>query len=397
MSTLGTQNIQSTTRKQISRLLFKPDKSIVLVDTSILYIQVYLKSIKTYLNSLQTIRQNEQPRPDEAGPSNYRQLRLTPIQRRLLSRYQSKSNTSVFSYRGLFRDPKFLRYFEEKFMQKMVTLLSVIPDSDIYNVVFVKDTSLRTNWRRTEIFDDYKANRKPMAEYIPEISSYFWNKIFVKLSVESGCKIVSYEHLEADDIIYLISKKIREMYPNQIINIITNDRDYLQIADARTNVYKTNGFLLENSENSKGDALLDKAIKILSGDVSDNIKPIYKGCGEVAAYTIIRKLYLNKRQLKVKEETMLEENVAVQRQYLGEMFRDDLLRIPELSHRIFSTLSRTRQESADITAESIEKHIEMNARLIDLDRIPQKYKDGFYGTYKFSVATNKSARKDRSA
>ena len=334
--------------------VFKENKPIILVDTSILYLTIYLRCVKR-----------------EAGS------------------YSRSTSSSVQSmdYKSLHKNVKFLNKLEETFIRAMYRLLDIHKDADLFNIIFGRDTPQTRNWRKLEITATYKAHRKMMEQYDPYVAQYFWNKIMPRFLLNYGSKVLYYEPLEADDVIYLMTKRLREIYPKLDICIVTNDRDYLQLADHKTSIYKTTGEMLE--DDGLGEPLVDKAIKILSGDASDNIRPIYKGCGEIVAYGILKKLYFNKERQKLDEKSMLEEKLMVDKQLIGERFRDDLFRIDDLAGRIFNSLTKYRRDSGEVTAKSIAKRLEENVRLIDLDRIPEKYKEGFFKQYNPEILSRK--------
>jgi len=317
-------------------VVLKPSKTITIIDTSILYLIIYLRCVKNYTSSM-----------------------------------------SSFNYKSLHRNPNFLQYFESEFRREIGNLLRIDNNSTYNNMIFVRDTPIAHNWRKLSITNSYKSNRKPMTEFDPGVHNFFWNKLMPRLGLELGIKIIYCEPLEADDIVYLIVQKLRDIYPETKINIITNDRDYLQIADHKTSVYKTNGRLLEST---LGDSLFDRAIKILSGDTSDYIKPIYRGCGELTAYKLLKKLYLPKNY----QESVLAEKELVDKQLLGEMFQQDLLNTSNLGERIFMLLTKDRREKGNDTPKTIANNLEINARLIDLSRIPEKYKEDLFNKYIFS-------------
>jgi 5'-3' exonuclease len=135
-------------------------------------------------------------------------------------------------------------------------------------------------------------------------------------------KCLTHPHLEADDIAYLC---VQTMDPlNLPIKIITNDNDFLQMLKYK-NVSIFNGGLSP----ILGDPYKSLWIKILSGDKSDNISGV---CGKQKAL----KLLDNKQELDK-----------------------------------FIILHKEK--------------IDFNKKLIDMDNIPQIYKDEFNSKYKFII------------
>jgi len=82
---------------------------------------------------------------------------------------------------------------------------------------------------------------------------------------------MSYLRLEADDVVYLLQNKIKNISDNAIV-VISNDNDYLQIASDRTTIVNMQfkDITMRGSKNAKVD-LYNKAI---FGDKSDNINKI---------------------------------------------------------------------------------------------------------------------------
>ena len=88
---------------------------------------------------------------------------------------------------------------------------------------------------------------------------------------------IKIDEAEADDIIAIIKKKIRDIQPNRNIVIVTGDFDYLQLADDNTSIIDLKDKLI--TDKSLGDPKLDLLSKIISGDNSDYIPSIFNKCG----------------------------------------------------------------------------------------------------------------------
>jgi len=138
------------------------------------------------------------------------------------------------------------------------------------NVILVGDCSRKNIWR-LDIFDKYKENRDKIDDKEQQINPKIFPIIYdeiVPLLKEKGIQYVCHEKLEADDIVYIISKKI----PNEIV-ILTNDNDYLQMIRDNLDVVNLPSFKSIRNRclsNPRKDLLL----KVLSGDPSDNIPSI---------------------------------------------------------------------------------------------------------------------------
>jgi len=98
--------------------------------------------------------------------------------------------------------------------------------------------------------------------------------LFEKANVK---QILSYPSLEADDCIALMAKHLYTTEPDAHIWIIASDMDYLQITNDRIHLYDLK--FKNICEKSSGDPLQDLFCKIVAGDKSDNIPPVFKKCG----------------------------------------------------------------------------------------------------------------------
>ncbi len=145
------------------------------------------------------------------------------------------------------------------------------------NIIVAWDVGKCT--KRIELYPNYKANRKQtMSE--EEMDNLRWQRekckqIFDLLSVRQ----IGVKGVEADDIIDFINKKL---HGHKVI--VSNDRDFLQCVDSKTDLFLPNKGRLITHRN------IDKFLEIplayylvykgMLGDSSDNIKGI-SGMGEV--------------------------------------------------------------------------------------------------------------------
>lgn len=162
---------------------------------------------------------------------------------------------------------------------------------------------------RHEIYPEYKGTRKEvdmdLVIQFPIVREYI-----------DSCNISRYEceGVEADDIIGTLAKK----YPNHQINILSSDKDLLQLIDPTTNVWllkqgvkeihKVDETELMNTMGLKPEQIID--LKSLMGDSSDNI-PGVKGIGEKGAtklleeYGSLNNIYDNIDNIKGKTQEKL--------------------------------------------------------------------------------------------
>lgn len=152
-----------------------------------------------------------------------------------------------------------------KHMQSDITKICKKWKTDINNIVFCTDCQRCKIWRN-DIYKEYKASRVQNLKFNNKIFSIFNH--FLK---DNNIKKVSFERLEGDDVIYLMQKQLKKISNNDII-IITNDNDYLQLADTRISILNMQfkDITLRGNRNARSD-LYNKAIY---GDKSDNIQKI---------------------------------------------------------------------------------------------------------------------------
>ena len=120
----------------------------------------------------------------------------------------------------------FFRHFEndmKKLLKKYKTVKS--------NVIFCIDCCRCDIWRNA-IYPDYKMSRSKKTNFNSIVFILFKN--YISNYDYNYCE---YNNLEADDVVYLIQKKIKDEFKDLQIVIITNDNDYLQMYDTNINIY----------------------------------------------------------------------------------------------------------------------------------------------------------------
>ena len=178
-----------------------------------------------------------------------------------------------------------------EFINKFIEIFSKIKDTIIkkldlhkfnknYKFICVKDCPRLNIWRN-DIFKNYKINRN--------IDDSFMGGDFFKLIYNNGFLnsigfdiVLEHDKMEGDDIIAIIKNIIRKKYPineynetNAIIYIIANDNDYLQLYDTHTNIINLSFKSLNDNTKIYKEANKNLLYKILTGDKSDCIPPIF--------------------------------------------------------------------------------------------------------------------------
>ena len=215
-----------------------------------------------------------------------------------------------------------------------------IDSAEGMDVFLTEDSPLSGNFRK-RLYPEYKSHRKnkKLAFDVFKVLDYTRNVLFKDLGLEDrlGYKIVKVAGCESDDIIAVLMERYRD-YMCRIL--ISSDRDYLQLeginqydgfgAPVRPVVKATN----REIELDPKDYLV---WKIVRGDVSDNIKGVFPGYGDVKSAKLAQDRDLLKKML-------LEDNSAALRFRLNKRLID-FRQIPEKAKaRIAATLDEKMGE-----------------------------------------------------
>lgn len=163
-------------------------------------------------------------------------------------------------------------------------LLSLYRELDPAYVAVTFDKDRQTF--RTEMYDGYKATRKPApAELVPQFD------LILEVMHVMGIAVYSLSGYEGDDVLGTLSARYEKELP---VAIVTGDRDALQLASDRTTVYLTQKGISSMSEMTPK-AVEEKYgitpsqvidMKALMGDTADNI-PGVPGIGEKTALKLL--------------------------------------------------------------------------------------------------------------
>jgi 5'-3' exonuclease len=174
---------------------------------------------------------------------------------------------------------KFKKIFVEhlKEMQKKLHI-----DKKIKPILIVGKDCKRENIWRNKLFSKYKANRVYNEDFSgkPFFQMAYEDELFQKGDVKA---ILEHPELEADDCIAISVKHLLAKYPDCQIYIITSDRDYLQLNADNVHLYNLSYVNIADTKSSTGNAKNDLEIKIIMGDVSDNIPSVFPKCGPKTA------------------------------------------------------------------------------------------------------------------
>ena len=182
-------------------------------------------------------------------------------------------------------DPSTNEIFVEKFRKTFVDTVSDLSKNLKIKhenpIIIVGRDCRRTDIWRNEFYDNYKGTRV-------NDPGFMGGKLFKmaydeNLFQQGGARaILSHPKLEADDCVAISVKHVVKTHPNATINIITSDKDYLQLAGPSVKIFNL-AFKNISEMTLGGSAEADLFCKIVMGDTSDNITSVLRKCGPKTA------------------------------------------------------------------------------------------------------------------
>lgn len=171
-------------------------------------------------------------------------------------------------------EPVFIDKYKKMYLESIVRLVSprVFDDSII---IFCLDSPQETLWRK-EISCCYKGNRVDLSEktnFIPTFKFTYNELIPGLVKQNTNMHMIKQARTEADDIIALTVRYIKDRRPNYTIYLVSGDNDFLQLGYDKLYFadYKKKDLIQLTREEAK-EALRQK---IINGDCSDNIPSIF--------------------------------------------------------------------------------------------------------------------------
>ena len=211
------------------------------------------------------------------------------------------------------------------------------PNSSLVDTVIAKDSKLVKSFRYN-LYPEYKLPRKiqraKRSQYkIGPVFDELYTNIFPNIFGERCLQLVV-PGAEGDDVIASIARSDRIASEYEKIILISSDRDFIQLQIDRSIMqFDTKGeqVLPKIKRGSETISLTPQQalmIKIISGDNSDNIKPIRPKIGEIRAYKYIT-------EAKEEFKKMLKEEPEVAQHFILNSKLIDFKNIPdELSKTI---------------------------------------------------------------
>jgi 5'-3' exonuclease len=200
--------------------------------------------------------------------------------------------------------------FVEKFKKIFIESVQNIPKKlkihkSIKPIIIVGKDCKRQNIWRNELFPNYKGTRNKDDSFMgaPFFKMVYEEDLFIK---GGATKILSHPKLEADDCIALTVKHYLNIYPNCLINIITSDKDYLQLIEPRVQISNLQFKSIQKTDITKECELF---CKIVSGDISDNIPSVFPKCGPKTALKYFNDREAFEKKLKENNQSILNYNL----------------------------------------------------------------------------------------
>jgi len=185
-----------------------------------------------------------------------------------------------------YQNPIFVEKFKKTFVENLQNLSKKLKIHKTVNPILIvgRDCKREDIWRN-ELFPKYKATRAQEGF----MGGPFFKMVYEEdLFTKGGAKAcLKHPRLEADDCIAISVKHLINKYPDCIIYIITSDRDYLQLNAHNVHLYNLAFKNIAENKSSTGNAKTDLEIKIIMGDISDNIPSIFPKCGPKTAQKCI--------------------------------------------------------------------------------------------------------------
>lgn len=221
----------------------------------------------------------------------------------------------------------FIIRFERLFRTNLLKLCKKL-SFDYANTILVGDCARAKIWRMRYL-DTYKSNRDNKQKIQPGVFEVIYDRIVPNMEREYGIRYVCVEGAEADDVVGWIHRHM----PHTRKTIITNDNDYLQLADEKTTLM--NLHMKNIVDRGRGNPDEDLLYKILIGDVSDNIT------GVVAPKKALSLVNMPEEDMKrvLREEGLYEKYICNKRLIDMRSIPDSIDRAIALKVRICSRSS----------------------------------------------------------
>lgn len=183
--------------------------------------------------------------------------------------YKMQKENMALDPAGLHEDEVFVTAFKKHFHDNFKKILKQFRTVE-GNIILLKDAPRATLWRMG-LYPEYKGTRDKVRAKTPSrnINSNFFT-IAEQEAEKRGFRFLGRPTLEADDLAYMVC----DQEPTIAISLLSNDNDWIQIQQKHPHI------VLQNME---GKNIIERGVKlvekVIAGDCSDGIMPIFKKCG----------------------------------------------------------------------------------------------------------------------
>jgi 5'-3' exonuclease len=371
--------------KKIKNIIVDTQSPVIIIDISILFYSAYFEAASKFYLANGDTQLAQRDMMKEIRAINAPNLATFKTLAALIVR-----RADTIDYTTLYENSAFIELFN-KVIQRLIKNITTTVSQTPYkygNTLLIKDCRRANNWRLQQypLYKQLRASRDIITNHLQfngKIVEQFWKDIYPQLQNRIGIKEISLENMEADDMAYFTKLKLQELHPNIEIILVTRDYDYLQLADKYTKIINFEGIDLNNRTNTLT-SNTNLTIKILTGDASDNIPPIYNGCGEKRAAVLLALLY----------ETNFNNINKAAEQFINDI--NNASNIRNVATNILSVLtnniqSRTKGKVSIITPakmltlDELYSNLYRNIHLIQMSKIPSVYLDTFNKKYNFKA------------
>jgi 5'-3' exonuclease len=184
---------------------------------------------------------------------------------------------------NLHENNEFVERFKDMFQTKLREIPKKINIPKSSNVKFIVGLDCRRhNIWRLNLYSQYKGTRGDYSDAKnppgPFFKMVYEEKLFNKIQ-DIDIETLYNENLEGDDCLAICSKYLIEQNPDNLVYIITSDTDYMQLVKSNVYLYNLKYKPVNTEKNSLGNPEKDLLYKIIIGDKSDNIPPVFPKCG----------------------------------------------------------------------------------------------------------------------
>jgi 5'-3' exonuclease len=281
--------------------------NVVLVDTSYYVFYRYYATLKCYKYKLERENTTFVKSDDENDDNDENDKNDATHDGR---EKKEKEKEVAVDYATLYNNPEFVEMFKRHIVNDIASWRKKWSVAD-NNLIFCKDCSRDAIWRN-DFHDNYKGTRVLASTFCGNIFSVFYEFLQELPNTMQLCS----HRLEGDDIVYLTTQCISapDTSFSKTIVILTNDNDYLQLRKEGVSIYNLQGKGTDLATRSKGTPELDLLIKILMGDVSDNISPVWPKVGPKTALKVASMSLQDREQwLRSKGQACVDQFVVNER------------------------------------------------------------------------------------